>query len=105
MEKMNLLLLPGLLNGASLFEQQADALANRVGITVADLTGSDSIAALAADALEQAPRAPSCSPGCRWVAMSRSRSCAKHRSACGRSPFSVPAPAPTRTRPPRAARS
>lgn len=51
MEKMNLLLLPGLLNGASLFEQQADALANRVGITVADLTGSDSIAALAADAL------------------------------------------------------
>ncbi|MCZ4304789.1 alpha/beta hydrolase [Zoogloeaceae bacterium G21618-S1] len=58
MEKMNLFLLPGLLNGASLFEQQADALANRVGITVADLTGSDSIAALAADALEQAPEGP-----------------------------------------------
>ena len=58
MEKMNLLLLPGLLNGASLFEQQADALANLVGITVADLTGADSIAALAADALEQAPEGP-----------------------------------------------
>lgn len=58
MEKMNLLLLPGLLNGASLFEHQADALADLVGITVADLTGSDSIAALAADALAQAPAGP-----------------------------------------------
>ncbi|NMG29657.1 alpha/beta fold hydrolase [Aromatoleum evansii] len=58
MEKMNLLLLPGLLNGASLFEHQAEALADLVGITVADLTGSDSIAALAADVLQQAPSGP-----------------------------------------------
>jgi pimeloyl-ACP methyl ester carboxylesterase len=55
---MTLLLLPGLLNGASLFEHQADALANLIGITVADLTGSDSVAALAADALAQAPEGP-----------------------------------------------
>ena len=33
MEKMNLLLLPGLLNGASLFEHQADGLADVAGIT------------------------------------------------------------------------
>lgn len=58
MEKMTLLLLPGLLNGASLFEHQADALADLVGITIVDLTGSDSIAALAADALAQAPAGP-----------------------------------------------
>ena len=58
MERMNLLLLPGLLNGASLFEHQADSLANVVGITVADLTGSDSITTLAADALAQAPEGP-----------------------------------------------
>lgn len=58
MERMTLLLLPGLLNDASLFEHQADALANLIGITVADLTGSDSVAALAADALAQAPEGP-----------------------------------------------
>ena len=58
MDKTNLLLLPGLLNEASLFEHQADALADLVGITIADLTGSDSIAALAADALAQAPEGP-----------------------------------------------
>ena len=58
MEKMNLLLLPGLLNGASLFEHQADALANLAGITIADLSASDTIAALAADALAQAPAGP-----------------------------------------------
>jgi pimeloyl-ACP methyl ester carboxylesterase len=55
MEKVSLLLLPGLLNGASLFEHQADALSDLVRITVVDLTGSDSIAALAEDALSQAP--------------------------------------------------
>ncbi|KON80685.1 alpha/beta hydrolase [Azoarcus sp. PA01] len=58
MEKMNLLLLPGLLNGASLFEHQADGLADVVGITIADLTGSDSMAGLAEDALAQAPEGP-----------------------------------------------
>lgn len=58
MEKMNLLLLPGLLNGASLFEHQVDGLADVVGITIADLTGSDSMAGLAEDALAQAPEGP-----------------------------------------------
>jgi len=66
MNKINMLLLPGLLNGASLFEHQADVLANTVGVTIADLTGADStdltgadsIAALARDALTQAPEGP-----------------------------------------------
>ena len=58
MERLNLLLLPGLLNGASLFEHQADAMADRVDVTVADLTGSDSISGLAEDALAQAPAGP-----------------------------------------------
>ena len=40
-ENPNLVLLPGLLNDASLFEQQADALADVAGITIADLTGAD----------------------------------------------------------------
>jgi pimeloyl-ACP methyl ester carboxylesterase len=51
----NLVLLPGLLNDASLFEQQADALADVAGITIADLTGADTIAQLAADTLAAAP--------------------------------------------------
>jgi len=55
MNKTELLLLPGLLNGASLFTHQADVLANMAGVTIADLTASDSIAALARDALAQAP--------------------------------------------------
>jgi len=54
MDKKNLLLLPGLLNGANLFEAQIEALADIVGVTVVDLTRSDSIAALADDALSQA---------------------------------------------------
>lgn len=54
-EKLNLLLLPGLLNDASLFQHQADALADIVGITVVDMTGADSITELAATALAQAP--------------------------------------------------
>jgi pimeloyl-ACP methyl ester carboxylesterase len=58
MEKTNMLLLPGLLNDASLFEQQAGALADLVQITIADLTGSDSIEALAEDVLAQAPEGP-----------------------------------------------
>ena len=51
----NLVLLPGLLNDASLFEQQADALADVAGITIADLTGADTIAQLATDTLAAAP--------------------------------------------------
>ncbi|MDO9596949.1 MAG: alpha/beta fold hydrolase [Azoarcus sp.] len=55
MKSINLVLLPGLLCDASLFQHQADALVDVGGVTVVDLTGSDSIAALAADALAQAP--------------------------------------------------
>ena len=58
MEKMNLIMLPGLLNDANLFTHQVGGLANLVAVTVADLTGSDSIAALAADTLAQAPAGP-----------------------------------------------
>jgi pimeloyl-ACP methyl ester carboxylesterase len=58
MDKMNILMLPGLLNGASLFEHQADVLAQEVGVTIADLTGSDSIAELATDALSQVADGP-----------------------------------------------
>lgn len=58
MNDRNLLLLPGLLNGANLFEHQAEALADVVGVTVADLTRSDSIAALADDVLAQSRDGP-----------------------------------------------
>lgn len=55
MEQMNILLLPGLLNGANLFEHQANVLAEIAGISIADLTTSDSIAELAREALAGAP--------------------------------------------------
>lgn len=58
MEKTNLILLPGLLNDANLFTHQVGELSNLVAVTVADLTGADSIAALAADTLAQAPAGP-----------------------------------------------
>ncbi|BAL26943.1 alpha/beta fold hydrolase [Azoarcus sp. KH32C] len=58
MEKTNLIMLPGLLNDANLFAHQAGGLANLVAVTVGDLTRSDSIAALAADVLAQAPAGP-----------------------------------------------
>ena len=58
MHKPNLLLLPGLINDASLFEQQVEALADVAAITVADLSRADSIPAMAGDALSQAPDAP-----------------------------------------------
>lgn len=58
MKDINLVLLPGLLCDASVFQQQADALTDVGGITVVDLTGSDSMAALATDALAQAPEGP-----------------------------------------------
>lgn len=58
MNQMNMLLLPGLLNGASLFENQADGLADIVGVSIADLTGADSIAELASSALTHAPAGP-----------------------------------------------
>ncbi len=53
--KPNLILLPGLLNDARLWQHQADHLAAVANVSVADLTRSDTIAGLAADVLEQAP--------------------------------------------------
>ncbi len=55
MKKIPLVLLPGLLCDADLWEPQVDALLDLVEPTVGDLTGHDSIAALAADVLRQAP--------------------------------------------------
>jgi pimeloyl-ACP methyl ester carboxylesterase len=49
------LLLPGLLEDADVFEHPVKALADVARCAVADLTRSDTIAALAADALAQAP--------------------------------------------------
>ncbi len=51
----SLLLLPGLANDARLWQPQARALGDLARVTVADLTGAESIAALAAAALAQAP--------------------------------------------------
>lgn len=53
--KPNLILLPGLLNDARLWQAQAEGLAEVANVSVADLTGSDTIAGLAASVLEQAP--------------------------------------------------
>jgi pimeloyl-ACP methyl ester carboxylesterase len=56
MKKMpHLVLLPGLLCDASLFRQQADALADVAHVIVADLTLSDSISALAKHVLAHLP--------------------------------------------------
>ena len=46
----HLLLLPGLLNDARLWQHQIDGLADVAHATVADLTSADSIAALASAA-------------------------------------------------------
>jgi pimeloyl-ACP methyl ester carboxylesterase len=54
-EKQRLLLLPGLLCDAALWQFQSEALADVAEVTVADLTRSDSIAAMARDALAAAP--------------------------------------------------
>jgi pimeloyl-ACP methyl ester carboxylesterase len=53
--KKKVFLLPGLLNDASLFQDQIAALSTLAAVSVADLTQSDSIAGLAKDALKQAP--------------------------------------------------
>lgn len=52
-DRPHLLLLPGLLNTARLWEHQVEHLSDTAAPVVADLTGSDSIALLAADALAQ----------------------------------------------------
>ena len=54
--KVNLLLLPGLLNDARLFQHQMEDLADIAHSTVGDLTAGDSIPALAASVLAQAPQ-------------------------------------------------
>ena len=58
MEQPALLWLPGLLNDATLYERQAEALANLARHRIVDLTGADSIEALADAALEEAPDGP-----------------------------------------------
>lgn len=54
-EKQRLLLLPGLLCDDALWQFQREALADVADVTIADLTRSDSIAAMAQDALAGAP--------------------------------------------------
>ncbi|MDN3575512.1 alpha/beta fold hydrolase [Chitinimonas viridis] len=51
----HLLLLPGLLNDARLWQHQTAVLGNMAHVAIADLTGADSIAALATTVLAQAP--------------------------------------------------
>ena len=48
MNKLNLLLLPGLLNDARLWRDQVSKLSEMVTASVADLTGADSVTSLAA---------------------------------------------------------
>lgn len=55
MKDRALLLLPGLLNDARLWREQIAGLAGVARATVADLTATDTMAGLAATALEQAP--------------------------------------------------
>ena len=57
-DKIKLVLLPGLLNDARLWQPQIAALAAYADITVGDLTRHDTIAALAADVLAQVPPGP-----------------------------------------------
>lgn len=54
-KKLPLVLLPGLLNDARLWQHQITALEGYADITVGDLTRRDTIEALAQDVLEQAP--------------------------------------------------
>ena len=55
MQRTPFLLLPGLLSDAELFAPQVEGLAGVADIRVADLARHDTMAALAADALAQAP--------------------------------------------------
>jgi pimeloyl-ACP methyl ester carboxylesterase len=54
-KNIDLFLLPGLLNDVRLWQYQISGLANVARATVANLTGTDSISALASTALSQAP--------------------------------------------------
>lgn len=55
---IKLMLLPGLLNDARLWQHQGKALAPLAEMRAADLTGADSMQGLAASALAQAPAGP-----------------------------------------------
>lgn len=55
MHKPHLLLLPGMLSDARLWQHQTAALAERAHVTVADLSQADSIEELARKVLDQAP--------------------------------------------------
>lgn len=55
MHKPHLLLLPGMLSDARLWQHQAAALAELAYVTVGDLSQGDSIAELASNVLDQAP--------------------------------------------------
>lgn len=55
---IRLMLLPGLLNDARLWQHQCAALASLADVQVADLTRADSMQGLAASVLEQAPPGP-----------------------------------------------
>lgn len=56
MAKPALILLPGLLNDAALWRHQTETLTDIADVTVADLTGADSMAGLARHVLAQAPQ-------------------------------------------------
>lgn len=56
MKQFNVVMLPGLLCDAAVFNRQVDALADAGGITVADLTAGTSIEAMASDVLARAPK-------------------------------------------------
>lgn len=58
MEMPKLLLLPGLLNDATLYEQLVVKLADVADCAVGDITRSDSVASLAEEVLAQAPETP-----------------------------------------------
>ena len=56
--KLNIVLLPGLLNDASLFTEQVAALSTLAKVEVADLTTAGSIAEMAASVLKASPAEP-----------------------------------------------
>jgi len=55
-DKVDLIFLPGLLCDEALWASQVDDLSDIANVTVADLTGFDSMAGLAKSVLEQAPK-------------------------------------------------
>ncbi len=58
MDRKTILMLPGLLNDATLYENQVSALADVAKCTVGDLTRSSTIADMADDVLAAAPETP-----------------------------------------------